>query len=475
MTNAAKRPSGGSSNSKSVKRAARLSTPVSPTSADRGYPRIVVPPPGPRGREIIARDKKFASTSYIKAYPLVIARGEGAMVEDADGNRFIDWMAGIAVASTGYAHPKVVEAVRQSAGDFFSMCSTDWYYDNFSAVLERLAKIAPGSSKKRVFLTNSGTEAVEGAIKLCRNYDGRKSIIAFKGAFHGRSYGAMSLTSSKVKQRASFGPFLSGVYHEEYADPYRTTFDASRFKDAGEACVAHIEEDLFQRAVPPEDVAAIFIEPMLGEGGYILPPKSFLRGLRALCDEYGILLVCDEIQSGVGRTGKMWACEHAGVEPDVLLSAKGLASGMPLGAIIAKESVMKWEGGSHGSTFGGNNVACAAALATLDLIENEYMPNARKMGARLMEGLKKLQRKFSCIGDVRGEGLFIGVEFVKDRKTKVPAKQLVDDIMQRGFRNGLLLLSCGSSTIRVAPPLCLDEYDVDAGLKIFEKTIAELT
>jgi 4-aminobutyrate aminotransferase len=441
----------------------------------RGYPRIVAPPPGPKGRDIIRRDKQFASTSYIKAYPLVVSHGEGAMVEDVDGNRFIDWMAGIAVSATGYSHPRVVDAVREAAGNFFSMCTTDWYYENFSAVMERLAKIAPGPSKKRVFLTNSGTEAVEGAIKLARNYDGRKSLIAFKGAFHGRSYGAMSLTSSKVTQRASFGPFLAGVYHVEYPDPYRSMWDSSRFKDVGEAAVAHIEEDMFQRHVPPEDVAAIFVEPMIGEGGYINPPKSFLRGLRDLCDEHDILLVCDEIQSGIGRTGKMWACEHAGVEPDVLLTAKGLASGMPLGAIIAKESKMRWVGGSHGSTFGGNNVSCAAALATIDLVESKYMANARKMGARLKTGLKKMQKKYPCIGDVRGEGLFLGVEFVKDRKTKKPAKQLVEDIMQLGFRKGLLLLSCGASTIRVAPPLCLDEYDVDRGLEIFEETIAELT
>ncbi|PCI39564.1 MAG: aspartate aminotransferase family protein [Elusimicrobia bacterium] len=441
----------------------------------KDYPRIIAPPPGPKGRAIIKRDKQHSSTSYIKAYPLVVSHGKGAMVEDVDGNRYVDWMAGIAVASTGYAHPKVVEAVRESAGNFFSMCTTDWYYENFSAVCERLAKLAPGNSKKRVFVTNSGTEAVEGAIKLVRNYNGRKSMIAFKGAFHGRSYGAMSLTSSKVTQRASFGPFLAGVHHEEYPDPYRTVFDKSRFKDAGEACVADIEEDLFQRHLAPEDCAAIFVEPMIGEGGYIIPPKSFLQGLRRLCDEHGILLVCDEIQSGIGRTGKMWACEHSGVEPDVLLTAKGLASGMPLGAIIAKESVMKWEGGSHGSTYGGNNVACAAALATLDLVENIYLENAKKMGTRLMTGLKKLQKKYPCIGDVRGEGLFLGVEFVKDRKTQVPAKQLVEDIMQLGFRKGLLLLSCGKSVIRVAPPLCLDKYDVDTGLAIFEETIAELT
>jgi 4-aminobutyrate aminotransferase len=441
-----------------------------PSPSERDYPRIVVPPPGPKGRGIIKTDKQYASTSYIKAYPLVVSHGKGAMVEDVDGNRYIDFMAGIAVASTGYAHPKVVSAVQEAAGKFFSMCSTDWYYDGFSRLCEKLAEIAPGQSKKKVFLTNSGTEAIEGAIKLARASTGRKDLIAFQGAFHGRSYGAMSLTSSKVTQRAAFGPFLPGVHHVPYPNPYRM-----EGKDSVEYVINHIEQDLFKRHVSPKDVAAIFVEPMLGEGGYIIPPKEFLMRLRELCDRHGILLVADEIQSGIGRTGKMWAVEHSGIEPDIITTAKGIASGMPIGAIIAKESIMKWEPGSHGSTYGGNPVCCAAALATIEVVESELLKNAQKMGQYLLDGAKALQGKYNVIGDVRGVGLFIGVEFVKDRKTREPAKNLVEDIMQRAFRKGLLLLSCGDSTIRLAPPLILDSYDVEKGLEIFDATLKELT
>lgn len=440
----------------------------------RGYPRIVVPPPGPRAREIVKLDKQHSSTSYIKVYPLAVSHGKGAMVEDVDGNRYIDWMAGIAVSSTGYSHPKVVSAVREAAGNFLSMCGTDWYYEGFSKLCERLAGLAPGSSKKRVFLTNSGTEAIEGAIKLVRSSTRRSGLIAFRRAFHGRSYGAMSLTSSKVVQRAYFMPMLPSVYHVDYADPYRIVYDKRRFKNVSEYCIWQIHADLFDRHVLPDSVAAIFIEPMLGEGGYVIPPKEFLVGLRELCDEHGILLVFDEIQCGVGRTGKMWASDYYGVEPDVLVSAKGIASGMPIGAIIAKESVMKWAPGSHGSTFGGNPVCCAAALATLDIVEHELLGNVRKMGARLLEGLRRFERKYDCIGDVRGVGLFIGVEFVKDRRTKEPAKALVDDLVQRAFRKGLLLLSAGESTIRVSPPLVIDGYDVDKGLEIFGECLEEL-
>jgi 4-aminobutyrate aminotransferase len=393
------------------------------------------------------------------------------MVEDVDGNRFLDFMSAIAVASTGYSHPEVVKAVQDAAGEFFSMCATDWYYEGLSTICERLAELGPGPSKKRVFVTNSGTEAVEGAIKLVRSSTGRTDLIAFDGAFHGRTYGAMSLTSSKVKQRADFGPFVPGVHHVPYPDPYRLETGGV---EVGDFVIGEIES-LFAKRVSPENVAGIFIEPMLGEGGYVLPPPDFLGKLRALCDKHGILLVCDEVQSGVGRTGKMWACEHAGVEPDVVCAAKGLASGMPLGAIIAKESVMKWQRGSHGSTFGGNPVACAAAVKTLELVEREYMGNAARMGEHMLARLRKMQDKFPQIGDVRGTGLFIGVEFVLDRQTKAPAAALVDKIVQGAFTRGLLLLSCGDSTIRLAPPLLIDAHDIDVGLDIFEAMIAEAT
>lgn len=437
----------------------------------REYPRILTAPPGPRAQAIIEREQPYASTSYIKEYPLVISHGSGAMVEDVDGNRFIDFMAGIAVASTGHAHPKVVEAIQSAAGRFLSMCGTDFYYQSMSELVERLAKIAPGPSPKRVFLANSGSEAVDGALKLVRNSTGRSAIIAFEGAFHGRTYGAMSLTSSKAKYRASFGPFVPGVHHVPFPDPYRL---ATNGQEPGDFVLDRIH-DLFERQLAPTDVAAIFMEPMQGEGGYVVPPMDFMKKIRALCDEHGILLVADEIQAGVGRTGRMWASELFGVEPDVLLTAKGLGSGMPIAAIVARAEIMRWVAGSHGSTYGGNPIACSAALATLDLVENGLAENARVMGARLMEGLKVLQDKYEVIGDVRGHGLFIGVDFVKDRKTKAPARELVHALELEAFGRGLLLLPCGKSVVRVAPPLVLDAYDVDTGLEILDASLAKLT
>lgn len=439
--------------------------------AGRDYPRILTPLPGPRGRAIIDLDKQYTSTSYIKEYPLVVSHGRGPMVEDVDGNRFLDFMGGIAVSATGYAHPKVVAAVQEAAGRFFHICGTDFYYESMARLCARLAELAPGPSKKRVFLTNSGAEAVEGAIKLVRNSTRRPDLLAFRGAFHGRTYGAMSLTSSKMKQRGTFAPMLPGVHHVPFPDPYRLETGG---RDAGQYVLDVIRHDLFERHVSPEDIGAIFIEPMLGEGGYIIPPQGFLQGLRELCNEFGILLVFDEIQTGVGRTGHMWAAEHYGVEPDVLLTAKGLGSGMPIGAIIAKESLMKWPRGSHGSTFGGNPVACAAALATLELVEDELADNARAMGELLLEGLRELQDKHAVIGDVRGLGLFVGVELVQDRATKKPAKKLAATLERLAFDKGLLLLMCGQSTMRIAPPLVIDEDDVAIGLGILDTCLTEL-
>ncbi len=432
------------------------------TAVKPDYPKIIVPPPGPKARAVIAQDQEWTSTSYVKEYPLVIAGGKGAMVEDVDGNRYIDWMAGIAVSATGYNHPKVVAAIQEQAGKYLHICGTDFYYDGMSRLCARLAKLMPGKDKKRVFLTNSGTEAVEGAVKLARYHTKRPHLIAFDGAFHGRSYAAVSLTASKVKYKAGFGPLLPGVAHLPYDNPYRGVDGVDAAKN------------LFESKVPPNEVAAVFMEPIQGEGGYIMPRPDFVRAWRRICDEHGILLVFDEIQSGVGRTGRMWACEHYGVEPDILLTAKGLGSGMPIGAIIAKESLMTWPAGSHGTTFGGNPVCCAAALATLDVVEDELRANAAKMGERLLAGLRKLQQKHACIGDVRGVGLMIGVEFVKDRRTKEPAAALAHDLEQLAFTKGLLLLSCGKSVIRVAPPLVLDEHDVDAGLAILDECLSEL-
>jgi 4-aminobutyrate aminotransferase len=433
-------------------------------SATPDYPRIIVAPPGPKAKAVIARDNAYASPSYIKEYPLVIAGGKGSMIEDTDGNRYIDWMAGIAVSSTGYNHPNVVSAIQEAAGKFLHVCGTDFYYQGFSDLVEKLAKSVKGKEKRRVFLTNSGTEAVEGAVKLARSHTKRHALISFHGAFHGRSYAAMSLSSSKVKYRKNFGPLLPGVYHLPFHNPYRNSLDE---------CLKAAHQ-LFETQVSPDEVAAVILEPMQGEGGYVLPSKEFLQFWRDICDKHGIVLIFDEIQTGVGRTGKMWAADVMGVEPDVILSAKGLGSGMPIGAIIAKESVMTWPRGSHGSTYGGNPVACASALATLDLVENGLAANAAKMGARLMVGLKKLQAKYAVIGDVRGVGLFIGVEFVTDLATKEPASEFVGKLEQLAFTKGLLLLGCGKSVIRIAPPLVLNDYDVDKGLEIFDACLAEL-
>jgi 4-aminobutyrate aminotransferase len=410
----------------------------------KDYPHIVTAPPGPKGKAIIERDRNSTATCYLKEYPLVVARGTGAMIEDVDGNRYLDFMAGIAVAATGHSHPKVVAAIQDAATKFLHICGGDFYYESFAALPERLAKLAPGKEPKRVFLTNSGTEAVEGALKLARHSTRRTAIIAFEGSFHGRTYGSLSLTASKTTQRAGFGPFLPEVYHAPYGD------------------ADYIEHRLFTKRLDPRDVAAIVVEPIQGEGGYIVPPPSFLPALRSICDKYGILLVMDEVQSGIGRTGKMFACEHEGIVPDILLTAKGLASGMPLGAIIARADIMKWQPGAHGSTFGGNPVCCAAALATLDLVEGEYMANARAMGERLMKGSRELAERHETISDVRGRGLMMGVEL------KDPA--LVKRVVLGAFQKGVLLLAAGKSTIRFAPPLMIDEEDIRIALS----TIGEL-
>jgi 4-aminobutyrate aminotransferase len=439
----------------------------------KSYPRIVTPPPGPKARAIIARDKAVAATCYIKEYPLVVARGEGAMVEDVDGNRFLDFMAGIAVCSTGYSHPEVIRAIKDAADRFLHICGGDFYYEGMAALSERLAALAPGSGPKRVFLTNSGTEAVEGAMKLARHATGRTAFVAFKGAFHGRTYGALSLTSSKARQHAGFGPFLPDVHHVAYGYCYRCEYGKT-FPSCGLYCVDIIERDLFARHLDPKDVAAVFVEPLQGEGGYILPPPGWLAAVRALCDRHGILLVMDEVQSGIGRTGKLFACEHEGVAPDILVTAKGLGSGMPIGAIVAREAVSTWEPGAHGSTFGGNPVCCAAALATLEVVQRELVSNARVRGEQLSQGLKAIAARHACIGDVRGIGLMQGIEFVTDRGTREPAGELAHRLEQMAFAKGLLLLAAGKNALRLAPPLVVDQQDVELALGILDQCLNEL-
>ena len=437
------------------------------------FPEIKTELPGKKAKRLITKDSRYASSSYIKAYPLAVERGEGAIVEDVDGNRFLDFMAGIAVNITGYSHPKVVEAVKRQSDKFFHICSTDFYYASFSNLAKRLAKKAPMSGEKSVFLNNSGTEAVETAIKLARYYTKRPYIIAFFGAFHGRTMGALSLTASKSKQRAFFGPFMPGVYHLPYGYCYRCPYNL-KYDSCGIYCAEAIEKILCNLLISSEEIAAVFVEPILGEGGYVVPPMEFHQRLREYTRKHNILLVVDEIQSGMGRTGKFLAIENYDVEPDIVLLAKGLASGLPLGAVISKKKFMTWKPGTHGSTFGGNPVACEAALATLDLIEEELMSNASKVGTHLLKRLKKLKERFLIIGDVRGMGLMIGVELVKDRKTREPATQETQEVIREAFKRGLLLLPCGESVIRFSPPLIISPEQVDVGVDIFSEVLAKI-
>lgn len=435
-------------------------------------PKIKTRLPGKRAKEIITRDRAYSSSSYVKEYPLVIERGEGAMVVDVDGNRFLDFMAGIAVNITGYSHPRVVEAVKRQSERFFHICSTDFYYEPFANLAERLVKMVPISGEKSIFFTNSGAEAIETAIKLVRYSTKRPYIISFLGAFHGRTMGALSLTASKAKQRSFFSSFLPGVHHIPYGYCYRCPYHLS-YDSCGIYCADALEKVICQTLMSPEEIAAVFVEPIQGEGGYIVPPPEFHQKIQRFCAKHGILFVVDEIQSGMGRTGKFLAIENFGVEPDVAVLAKGIASGLPLGAVISKKKYMSWKTGTHGSTFGGNPLACEAALATLDLLEEGLMDNAAKQGARLLEKLKRLQKRFKIIGDVRGLGLMVGVELIKDPETLEPAAKEAHRIVQKAFRQGLLLLPCGENVIRFCPPLVISEKDVDTAVRILADVLRE--
>jgi 4-aminobutyrate aminotransferase len=419
------------------------------TPLHKDEPRIVGELPGPRAAHWLARDARVMSPSYTRAYPLVVRRAKGAMIEDLDGNRFLDLTAGIAVTAAGHCHPKVVAAIRKQSARLIHMSGTDFYYTPQVRLAERLARIAPGPDPKRVFFTNSGAEAIEAALKLSRRHTGRLRALAFLGAFHGRTYGAMSLTGSKNLQRRGFAPLVPEIHHAPFGD-----LDAVR--------------GLLRTVCPPEELAAVFVEPIQGEGGYIVPPPDFLPGLRRICDEHGILLVLDEVQTGLGRTGRMFASEHWGVAGDVVCLAKGIANGLPLGAVVARAEVMDWPSGSHASTFGGNPVACAAALATLDLVERRYRANAEARGRELTEGLTALAAKHPSIHEVRGLGLMVGAE-IRTAGAADPA--LRDRIVDRAFRLGLLLLPCGASTVRFCPPLCLTARQVQIGLRIFDAAL----
>lgn len=435
-------------------------------------PEIKIAPPGPKAKAMIERDHAVTSPSYIKEYPLVVSHGRGCMVYDVDGNSYLDFMAGIAVTSTGHAHPKVVKSIQDAAEKFLHICGTDFYYESMVTLCERLSKAVPKMGPTKVFLTNSGTEAVEGAIKLARYHTRRTKIIAFKGAFHGRTMGAITLNSSKPTQKAYFGPLLPEIYHLPYSNPYRCSYKHEKsWCEQNCVCANKLEEDWFTSHFAPDEVAAIIVEPIQGEGGYIMPAPKFLKDLRSICDKHGIVLIFDEVQSGVGRTGDLFASTTLDVFPDVLLSAKGIASGMPIGAIIAKTSVMTWARGTHGSTYGGNPVCCAAANATLDIV-GENLEHIRSVGKFFMKELEKIKTRHPVIGDLRGVGLMIGAEFVK--KDGSPAADYVGKLEQLAFRKGLLLLSCGKSTIRFAPPLIITEAEVKIGLEILEQCLTEL-
>jgi 4-aminobutyrate aminotransferase len=429
-------------------------------------PNIKTSLPGPRAQALLDRDQRFVSPSYTRIYPLVAARGSGAVIEDVDGNLFLDFTAGIAVTSTGHCHPHVVEAIQDQADKLIHMSGTDFYYEPQTDLTQRLAELAPGDSPKRVFFTNSGAEALEAGLKLARWHTGRSRAIAFLGAFHGRTYGAMSLSGSKLVHRRGFSPLVPDIHHV----PYPKGPEARTVPDFGRRCVEQIEETLFRRTAPPDEVAAIFVEPIQGEGGYHVPPSDFLPALRDLCDRHGILLVADEVQTGMGRTGKLFAVEHWNVEPDIICLAKGVASGMPLGAMIARDAVMTWPSGSHASTFGGNPVSCRAALATLELLEQGYIANARERGEQLRQGLLKLQRQHSQVGDVRGLGLMIAMDLVKENAGPDPAAR--DAMVQTAFNQGLLLLGCGDSAIRFCPPLCISAEQVEKALHILGGILA---
>jgi 4-aminobutyrate aminotransferase len=426
--------------------------------------------PGPRARALIKRDSSVISPSYPRGVPFVMDHGKGTEVWDVDGNRFLDFAAGIAVVSTGHSHPKVVKAIQDQAEQFIHI-SPDFYHEKMIQLGEKLDEIAPMSDTTTCFLTNSGTEAVETAIKLARYHTGRTNFIGFTGAFHGRTMGAVTFTASKTTYHRGFYPLMNGVVHAPYPNPYRPILDQQSGKDYGETVVRYIEEEILGHILPPDEVAGILVESIQGEGGYIVPPPGFFPALRELCDEHEILLIVDEVQSGMGRTGKWWAIEHFDVEPDIVTSAKGIASGMPLGACIARDTVMDWPRGAHGNTFGGNPLSCVAALATIDLIENEYLENAAIVGQYTLDALHEIMVRHPSIGDVRGIGMMIGVEFVKDRKTKVPADDLCNKVVDYAFENGLILLSCGKSVMRIAPPLSTCKAEIDEGLVIFENAI----
>jgi len=436
-------------------------------------PKLVTALPGPNARRIVEDDDRLISPSYTRSYPMVAKRGRGLRVEDVDGNEFLDFAAGIAVTSTGHCHPEVVAAIQKQAAELIHISGTDFYYESLVTFAERLSAVAPMPGPHRFYYGNSGAEAVECALKIARYHTGRQNVIAFFGAFHGRTMGALSLTASKPQQRRRFAPLVPGVTHVRYPYAYRGCSGGPQEEEAfALGCARFIEEKLFKTTLAPEEVAAIFVEPIQGEGGYVVAPTIFMQELRRICDKYGILLVADEVQSGAGRTGKWWAIEHTGVQPDIVCMAKGIASGMPLGICMTRAEIMDWKPGSHASTFGGNPISIAAALATMDILEREAIANAAKIGDQILARLRNWPAKHPIVGDIRGRGLMIGIEIVKDQTSREVAGAWRDRIVELAFERGLLILGCGETSIRLAPPLVVNEHEAAIAVDILEDCIA---
>jgi 4-aminobutyrate aminotransferase len=438
-------------------------------------PKLVCTLPGPKAKAAVEADARLISPSYTRSYPLVAKSGRGIRITDVDGNEFLDFAAGIAVNSTGHCHPEVVAAIQKQAAELLHISGTDFYNEPLTDLAERLSAVAPMPGPHKFFYGNSGAEAIECALKLARYHTGRQQVISFFGAFHGRTMGALSLTGSKPQQKRRFSPMVPGVTHVRYPYTYRGCTGGPQDEDAfSMGCARYIEEKLFKTILPPEEVAAIVVEPIQGEGGYVVAPDNFLRELRGICDRHGIMLVADEVQSGAGRTGKWWAIQHSGVEPDIICSAKGIASGMPLGVCMSKAEVMDWVPGSHASTFGGNPVSVAAALATVDILEREAIGNAANVGAKMLERLNGWKKTHALVGDVRGRGLMIGVELVKDKATREPVAELRNRVEAVAFEKGLIILGCGETSIRICPPLIVSEDEAMVGLDILEDALTQV-
>ncbi|MCL5287078.1 MAG: acetyl ornithine aminotransferase family protein [Acidobacteria bacterium] len=440
---------------------------------DTKLPKLITKLPGPKAAEVLKLDAQYISPSYTRDYPMVAKTGRGAVVEDVDGNVFLDFAAGIAVVSTGHCHPDVVSAIQKQAAELIHMSGTDFYYTQMTDFAQKLAAVVPGSEQKKVYYGNSGAEAVEAALKLSRYHTKRDKTIAFYGSFHGRTMGALSLTSSKAVQRKGFGTLLGGVTHIPYPNCYRCPYNLEP-KSCAIECATILEREIFKRIVDPEEVSAVFIEPIQGEGGYVPAPKEFMQELQRITRKYGIMLVCDEVQSGMGRTGKWWASEHTGTEPDIITIAKGVASGMPLGVTVARASVMNWTPGAHASTFGGNPVCIAAAMATFQLLEKQYIENARRVGEHIMNRMADWTKRHKIVGDIRGRGLMIGVEIVRDQKTKEKAKDLRDKIVDAAFTKGLLILGAGENSFRFCPPLVVDQEQADFAVNTIDSILTNL-